>query len=90
MHTEKILPVSLVPRQTRKESRPKEMKALELLGSLGESFVLAFFFFLMILGIESRTLCTLKNQSFYSELWTQPHVTFYLSPEHLLASFIRS
>lgn len=50
------------PQRNRKgESRPKEVTALVSLGSLGEGFVLAYF--LMVLGIEPRALCSLQNHS---------------------------
>lgn len=46
LHTEEILPVFPVPRETGRGSRPKEVKALGFLGSLGKSFVLTFFFYI--------------------------------------------
>lgn len=84
LHTEEILPVFPVPRETGRGSRPKEVKALGFLGSLGKSFVLTFFF--IILGIEPRALCSLKENHSVAELWSQPCVAFSLSPQHLLVS----
>lgn len=43
LHSEEILPMFPVLRETGRGSRPKEVKALGFLGSLGKSFVLAFF-----------------------------------------------